>query len=306
MGGFFYGKYTREQVEQANQADLEELLRRSGEKLLRSGKNFRLESDHSITVRGNRWYDYASAKGGFAVSFVRQHYGLPFTDAMKLLLGEAGAAPVPMARPRETVPPAFVLPKRNGEMRRAFGYLLNTRRLDRDVVSAFVRKGLLYEDAPYHNVVFLGVDEQGVPRHAQKRSTNSEGKALRLNAAGSDPAYSFHWVGIDNRLFVFEAPIDLLSYISLHQDDWQCHSYVALCGTAGHAMMKMLEVGKQIEDVVLCLDNDKAGHMAAERLAEGLEGYSVTWDFPQGKDWNDDLRLQMEQVQETGGMTIGL
>lgn len=88
----------------------------------------------------------------------------------------------------------------------------------------------------------------------------------------------------------------------LQSKPWFSRFMVMVAGV----MMKMLEVGKQIEDVALCLDNDKAGHMAVERLAEGLGEYSVTWDFPQGKDWNDDLRLQMEQVQETGGMTIGL
>ena len=36
MGGIlYYGKYTREQIDKANQVDLEELLRRQGEKLIR-------------------------------------------------------------------------------------------------------------------------------------------------------------------------------------------------------------------------------------------------------------------------------
>ena len=46
MGGFFYGRYTKEQVERANQVDLEELLLRSGEKLLRSGR----ESGWKVTT----------------------------------------------------------------------------------------------------------------------------------------------------------------------------------------------------------------------------------------------------------------
>ena len=51
--------------------------------------------------------------------------------------------------------------------------------------------GLLYEDAEYHNAVFIGKDEHGIVRHAHKRSVNSEGKAFRINVEGSDPAYSF-------------------------------------------------------------------------------------------------------------------
>lgn len=44
VGGIlYYGKYTREQIDKANQVDLEELLRRQGEKLIRSGRDHRLE-----------------------------------------------------------------------------------------------------------------------------------------------------------------------------------------------------------------------------------------------------------------------
>ena len=226
MGGFFYGRYTKEQVERANQVDLEELLLRSGEKLLRSGREKRLESDHSVTIRGNEWYDHAAEEGGFALSFARKHFGLSFQEAMALLLGENGQAPLPKAKPKPAPEPSnpFALPPAAGNQRRVFGYLLGTRQIDRAVLSAFVRKGLVYEDLPYHNAVFVGLDAAGVPRHAHKRSTNSEGNSFRLNVEGSDPAHSFHWVGTSRQLYVFEAPIDLLSYITLHPEGWQRHS----------------------------------------------------------------------------------
>ena len=101
-------------------------------------------------------------------------------------------------------------------MHRVFAYLLKTRGLDADVVSYFARRKLLYEDAAHHNAVFIGTDEGGCPRHAHLRSTNSFGKAFRLNVESSDPRYSFHHTGTDGSLYVFEAPIDMLSYISIH------------------------------------------------------------------------------------------
>lgn len=186
MGGFFYGRYTKEQVERANQVDLEELLLRSGEKLLRSGREKRLESDHSVTIRGNEWYDHAAEEGGFALSFARKHFGLSFQEAMALLLGENGQAPLPKAKPKPAPEPSepFALPPAAGNQRRVFGYLLGTRQIDCAVLTAFVRKGVIYEDLPYHNAVFVGLDTAGVPRHAHKRSTNSEGKPFRLNVGG--------------------------------------------------------------------------------------------------------------------------
>lgn len=66
-------------------------------------------------------------------------------------------------------------------------YLIKHRSIARDVVARFAKAGLLYEDAEYHNAVFVGTDTDGVPRHAHKRSANSYGKAFRLNVEGSDP-----------------------------------------------------------------------------------------------------------------------
>ena len=157
------------------------------------------------------------------------------------------------------------------------------------MVSYFVRKKLLYEDAAHHNAVFIGTDEGGCPRHAHLRSTNSFGKAFRLNVESSDPRYSFHHTGTDGSLYVFEAPIDMLSYISMNPQQWQEHSYVACCGTSPIPVMQMLKPDTQI--VYLCLDNDDAGHKASERMAEQLRERGVMTErlVPELKDWNDDL-----------------
>ena len=85
MGEFVY--FTEEQKQRANAVDLEDFLSRQGEKLLRSGREKRLASDHSITVRGNRWYDHATEKGGCAIDFVRMFYNQSFPDAVTMLLG---------------------------------------------------------------------------------------------------------------------------------------------------------------------------------------------------------------------------
>ena len=264
-------------------------------------------------MRGNQWFDHAAEQGGYALSFVRRHYGLSFAEGMKLLLGEDGQRPLPMASAKPAKEPKpFALPEQSGSMRRIYGYLMGSRKIDREILSAFVRAGLIYEDAPYHNAVFVGRDEHGVPRHAHKRSTNSEGKAFRINVEGSDPAYSFHWPGASEKLFVFEAPIDLLSYISLHPEGWQQHSYGSLCGVAEHAMLRQLELHPQISEVYLCLDNDNAGHSAAKRITARLDelgGYSVHRLCPQLKDWNDDLKeevKQQETYEQEGGMSLAL
>ena len=180
-------------------------------------------------------------------------------------------------------------------------FLIKHRGIARDVVAHFAKAGLLYEDdedAEYHNAVFVGTDTDGVPHHAHKRSANSYGKAFRLNVEGSNPRYSFHYVGTGRSLYVFEAPIDMLSFITLYPENWQRHSYVACCGTSIQPVLQMLEQVPQLDTILLCLDNDEAGHQASRRMREQLDArYSVERLIPENKDWNDVLPLSGENAQ---------
>ncbi len=291
-----YIHFTEEQKLRASSVDLPEFLRRQGEKLIRSGPEYRLSSDHSVTVRGNEWYDHAAKEGGGPISFVQQFYNLSYPEAVtRLLDGEQGTAFTAAQERRAEPKKEFALPPANRDMRRMYAYLLKCRFLDREVVSAFVRAGLLYEDEKYHNAVFVGKDEHGVARHAHKRSVNSEGRSFRANVEGCDPRYSFHWTGPGDRLYVFEAPIDLLSFLSLYPKNWRGHSFVALCGTSEHAMAWMLERNPNIQSVALCLDHDETGIEASGRLADflrerGCEKIGVLQS--EYKDWNEDLKAR--------------
>lgn len=161
--------------------------------------------------------------------------------------------------------------------------------------------GLIYEDQKYHNAVFVGMDKTGEAHHAHKRSTNSQGKAFRMTVEGSDFRYAFNWPGSSGHLLVFEAPIDMLSFISMYHDsEWARHSYVALCGTSSRPLLGMLERCPDIETVHLALDNDKAGQLATRRLANVVreKGLAADARVPVNKDWNEDLCADFLQQQE--------
>ena len=290
-----YIHFTQEQKAQAASVDLEDFLRERGETLLSSGKDKRLASDHSVTIRGNAWYDHAEEKGGYAISFVQKHYRLSYAEAVTMLLNSAGCT-VPQATKRQTKA-GFILPPASKNMRRVFAYLVKSRGIERDILAAFAREKLIYEDTPYHNAVFVGTDGNGIPRHAHKRSTGSEVRAFRQNVEGSDPRFSFNRKGTDGSLYVFEAPIDMLSYITLHPEDWEMHSYVACCGTSFLPVQQILERLPQFETVLLCLDNDEAGHAACLRMTDQLkEQYIVERLISKNKDWNDDLIAEKQEV----------
>jgi hypothetical protein len=300
-----YIHFTEEQKVRAASVDLAEFLRRQGEKLIRSGPEVRMSSDHSITVRGSQWYDHAIKRGGGPISFVQEFYNLSYPEAVTRLLGGERGEVYPTAKKQEIEGrKTFALPTANRDMRRVYAYLLQRRHLSREVVNAFVRAGLIYESCElskdrsreYHNAVFVGRDESGTARHAHKRSINDVGTAFRINVEGCDPRCSFHYTGSSDRLYVFEAPIDLLSFLTRYPRDWQEHSYAALCGTSEHVVLWMLEQNPQIQRIGLCLDHDEAGIEAAGRLEDILRetGYTaVQWFLPEHKDWNEDLKARL-------------
>lgn len=211
MSKYIY--FTPEEKARAQNTDLVSLLRAQGERPVRSGREFRTPNDPSITVRGNKWFDHSVRVGGYAVSFVQRYYRLPYQEAVLLLLGRKNNKSYEQAKPAKEAPKPFALPEPYGTMRRMYAYLMRQRHIDREVISAFVHEKLLYEDK-HHNCVFVGLDDSGEAKHAHIRSTNSEGRVFRMNIEGSASEHCFHKSGTDKSLYVFEAPIDLLSHIT--------------------------------------------------------------------------------------------
>ena len=184
-------------------------------------------------------------------------------------------------------------------MKRVFSYLIKTRGIDADIVLSFARMGLIYEEAGYHNAVFCGRDENGMMRHANKRGT-LRNSTFKGNQAGSLPQYSFHYSGSSDTIYFFEAPLDMLSYISLQKENWRVHSYAAACSVSDQVLFHQLKQHANLKKCVLCLDNDLAGYRAGERICEKLleKGYEVEVDYPRKKDWNEELLHRQEQEKE--------
>ena len=276
--------YTQAQIDKANAVDLEKFLRAQGETLVRSGKEYRWKAHDSLTVCGNKWFRHSQSKGGLPVDFVMEFYGKSFPEAVQMLTGEPGKAQ-PEADPAPS--PAFRLPLRNVTNANILNYLTQERKLSPSLVNFFIAAGGIYEDAAHHNVVFVGRDADGHPRYASSRGIQEK---FRQDAAGAEKAFGFAHRGTDKQLLVFEASIDLLSFIELFPKNWQQHNYLSLGGVSGKALRQFLSERPDVERVFLCLDADKAGEDACKRLAALLpETMSVTRIQPCMKDWNDVL-----------------
>ena len=282
--------YPQEQIDRANRADIADFLRTQGETLERAGNEYRWKRHDSLTVRENKWYRHSQSKGGGPIDFVMEFYGRSFTEAVQLLTGELGEG-----KPEQTAPPPlsdFRLPPRSPDPGQVKRYLTEARRIDEDVTGFFLSTGDIYEEAAHHNAVFVGRDESGVPRYAHQRGTAG---SFRLDVKGSDKAFNFCYRGEGEKLFVFEAPVDLLSFLCLFKKDWQKHSYLSLGGVGEKALVRFLSDRPSVKTIYLCLDSDEAGNEACSRIAKLTpEGLTVHRLVPLFKDWNEVLQRRAE------------
>ena len=298
-----YIPFTDEQKILANSVDLEEFLRMRGEKLERVGREHKLiyydsSGKHdSITLRGSTWFDHKNQVGGGAIKFMQEFYDMDFQTAVQELLGQR-VTPLSHSPPKAIAKEEkkeFRLPQANTNMHRVYAYLIKQRFIAPEVITHFAKQHTLYEDKEHHNAVFVGIDENGVPRQASKRSTNSYGNSFRITCQGSDTRYSFAHFGESKRLYVFEAPIDMMSFLTLYPNDWQKHSCIAMNGVYENAVLAALKNHSNLSEVILCVDNDEGGIEAVDRLKDILteNGYTdVKRLAPKFKDWNEVLKAK--------------
>ena len=339
MGGYVH--YTEEQKEAANSVRISDILDKEGEEYKKWGRQFQWLRHDSVIFFGSKWFRHSEGEGGRAIGFCMKFFGKTFPEAVEYLLefcpwiargipakklsedsresakkslnnlsedfGKFTKKPLTNSSEdfdefKENSLTNLQLPKANPTMKNAYRYLIKERGIDPSVVSYFAKNGSVYEEETWHGVVFLGKDSEGKVKNAHVRGTQDrEFGKFRMTVEGSDPHYGFGHVGAGNTLYAFEAPIDLLSFVSMYPKDWQMNSYVALNGVGDSAILRFLKEHSGISNVVLCLDNDAAGEKACKRIAEDLTEAGVT-DVRRlvshGKDWNEDLIMLRAKNQE--------
>lgn len=294
-------EYTREQIQRADDTDLYVFLSGRGESFKRCGKEYRWLRHDSVMINKNEWYRFSQNKGGHAIDFMKEFYGLSFAEAVKELLGEEGAGDTNRRTAKEDagrqkvcpIPlPGLELPERNESCEIARKYLIEQRKLSKQLVNQMIEKGDIYESKNYHNVVFVGRDKEQNPRYAAMRGTDEN--RYRGEARGSEKAYGFGHIGTDEKLFVFESPIDLLSYITAVPEEWEKHSYISLGGLSEKAMKRMYTEYPHIHSIYLCLDNDEPGNKRCRQFVSLIpEELSVYRLEPVKKDWNECLAAEV-------------
>ena len=194
----------------------------------------------------------------------------------------------------------FLLPEPSPDNSYLYEYLNQKRGISRAVIDYFVTNGLIYESRHYHNVVFKGNDKEGVTKFASMRGVfDKDGKSFKCDVAGNDKNYGFNVVNEDsNELVVFEAAIDLMSYVDIF---WDFDSNKLALGMLADAPLEtFLKEHPNITSIRFCLDSDEPGKKASDELARKYYGMGFDVEEvppPAGfKDYNEWLKASKEQV----------
>ncbi|WP_317854261.1 DUF3991 and toprim domain-containing protein [Chakrabartyella piscis] len=286
-------KFTKEQIEQANNISLEEYLMCHGEELKQSGNEFRWiyhdsQGKHdSVCIKNNRWYDHKNQKGGYTISFLEEFYGLDFKGAMAELLDNTA---LQMEVSYHTKPkPEFILPEKSKYNQKVYEYLVGKRYIRQEFVDFFVSKGKIYQGFQFNNIVFVGTKPNGIPQSASAKSPYN---SFRSTVKGSDMNYGFCHRGTNEHLYVFESAVDMLSFMTLQKDLEKGNSYLSLDGLSPKAMLRFLEEQNNIKHIHICIDHDVAGIETYDKFYDMLseKGYTINRLLSKNKDWNEDLK----------------
>ena len=306
--------FTDEQIEAArNQNTVELIQRATGFTFKRGGSDYICNEHSSLRVfrdqRGWAWHS-RDIYGGDAIDFLMKIEGYGYQDAVAYIVGDAQSKMISSeyrcANPIDNKPKVFKQPEKyDGQYLRVYGYLLKTRQIERSILDYCVKNELVYQDTNY-NCVFAGYDSNGEMKYATKRGTSTE-HPFKGETSGSDKHFSFRLEGKEgNTVYVFEAPIDVLSHATLtymkaqqynrpdYQNSWQRQTRISLGGLSDAALEQYLSEHKNVREICFCLDNDDAGRKAANKYSKKYseKGYETSvYRVPDGvgKDYNDYL-----------------
>ena len=298
---------SKEDIAKAKEMDLLTYLRNyePGELVKVANGTYCTREHDSLKISNGKWYWFSRKIGSStALDYLIHVKGYSLPAAVETILGRSLEKPPVSYKQPDRSSKILRLPPRNENPRKVTAYL-RSRGIHPAIIDFCYRNNLLYEGMPYHNAVFIGYDEKGIPRYAALRGTASKYKG---EATGSDKQYSFNIPAVkeSTTLHLFEAAIDLLSYATMEYRagrDWHKDHLLSLAGVfitkredvVPVALERYLKVHPEIDTIILHLDRDAIGRGATQGIINGLgKQYAIRDELPEyGNDMNDTLRYQL-------------
>ena len=306
-----------EVITEAKRMDLLTYLREfePGELVKFSRNTYTTKTHDSLKISNGKWMWWSRGIGGkSALDYLIKVRGMDFVEAVRTIMGNGSVSYPTYENSNSYEQQPLLLPERSSTSNVVVEYLFG-RGIDYEIINECLDKELIIESLPYHNVVFIGYDENKEPKYAAYRVTNQS--RIMGDCTGSKKQYSFRLTAENTgEVHLFECAIDLLSYatlLNLDGKDWRQFNLVSLAGVYSPkqkiedskvpiTLSRLLEKDKTIRRIVLHLDNDVAGRKATKALQTILpKEYEVVDEPPAyGKDVNDFLckRLGIKEKTE--------
>ena len=307
--------YEKELIRRAKQMTAIEFLKRyrpdelvrcgTGEFQLRSHDSFKISESTSL------WHWKSRDIGGkSALDYLIHVEGVPFLEAVRYMLEQEAPSYVPQTKATEQK--QFVLPAGARGTHRIELYL-QSRGISLDVIRYCLSKGILYESLPYHNCVFVGLNNEGVPRYVALRSTTDYPRPFKQDQPGSDKRFCFCIPPITKSrcAAVYEAAPDAMAHMTLEggrSDKYRLSLggiYAPLNDLSTDRPFKIppaletfLKNHPDVTKLEICTDNDAAGRWAALQIAKHYSGeYRIKMNLPPRDecDWADMAKEEKEK-----------
>lgn len=295
------------------------LMNYQPERLVKKSHDTYCLKDHdSLRISNGLWIQFSTGIGGkSALDFLNKVDGYKVSAAAQIILDQMKIAPPQYVKYSEKeAKKTLQLPPRCQQNNRAIDYLLN-RGIDYNIIADCIDKSLIYQSVyqnsrtkkSFFNVAFIGYDRYDhQPKYANVRGIDGDFKG---DVAGSDKRYSF-LLKAENpceEVHICEASIDALSYATLLKmrgKNYMDYHILSLGGVqiprrdseisskTPIALEQFLKDFPEVKKIILHLDNDRAGRLAAKTIKENLWYMAVTDQPPvYGKDVNNELTTRL-------------
>ena len=284
-----------------NNIQLTEVCNRLGLPIIKHeyGGNYKVKNFGGLIIKDSYFYQHSTGEKGGVIKFVMLTEGCSYQAAIELVK-ELFKDDVPQnstvlstqysVHEKEEKNNIFIPPTWNND-HKIINYL-ESRCISRNLINQEIKanriKGVSIKG--HLNVAFLCYDltDLSLIKGAIVRGIEGPFKGILIDSDG-DYGYciSSNQSSVKS-IYIFEAPIDLLSYLTMYQQDPNI-VYAAMGGVKPRVVEKLIERFNP-SSITCCTDNDIAGDKFYNELKHLYSNLRIRRQTSKLKDWNEDLQ----------------
>lgn len=309
-----------------------------GYETIKVGKSYKIPHLGGLFIDGenNRFNCFAAKKGGGIIQFVMLTEDKTWKQAVDDLVDEYNID-TDKKRSQDEINKSIskqekstakqnniiekkevMLDEKDTTSKNVIAYLNKTRKIDMEYIQRALDEKKIYQSIK-KSVVYKMYDENNNLVGASWESTNTIGtyKGQKGIVEGSQKTYPFEFTGTGQKLYVFESPVDMMSYQTILKMQGRGYiakneSFIANFGLSDIPLENYLKNHPDIKMIYFCYDNDidgtiismgkqipcNHGQKAAKRQMEKYKDkYECQILTPRLKDYNDELKAYVEEKE---------